>query len=146
MMDPILGAWREWLVNNVTFTCGTIPFYSNLNGEACDRTDADYWTRQIRQPVSFLQGVQNVLAQGEFTFIDLSADGSLGKFVIATDRRHRVLAAGDRRHEYKSLLTLLGTLTMSCSWRVALIVTCCRFSTLLVLCFCRTMLVLPSLR
>ena len=110
MMDPILGAWREWLVNNVTFTCGTIPFYSNLNGEACDRTDADYWTRQIRQPVSFLQGVQNVLAQGEFTFIDLSADGSLGKFVTATDRRHRVLAAGDRRHEYKSLLTLLGTL------------------------------------
>lgn len=110
MMDPILGAWREWLVNNVTFTRGTIPFYSNLNGEACDQTDADYWTRQIRQPVRFLQGVQNVLAQGEFTFIDLSADSSLGKFVTATDRRHRVLAAGDRRHEYKSLLTLLGTL------------------------------------
>nr|WP_254893529.1 type I polyketide synthase [Enterobacter cloacae] len=110
MMDPILGAWREWLVNNVTFSSGNIPFYSNLNGKICERTDADYWCQQIRQPVHFLQSVQNVLAQGEFTFIDLSADSSLGKFVSATDRHHRVLAAGDRRHEYKSLLTLLGTL------------------------------------
>ncbi|MBW7983374.1 type I polyketide synthase [Enterobacillus tribolii] len=109
LMDPMLPAYRDWLAQNVTFSDGTLPFYSNLDGMSRPRTDADYWSRQIRQPVRFLQGIQALTGKDDYAFIDLSADSSLGKFVASIARSQQVLPAFDHRHEYKSLITLLGT-------------------------------------
>ncbi|WP_448665497.1 aminotransferase class III-fold pyridoxal phosphate-dependent enzyme [Serratia plymuthica] len=110
LMDPILPAYRLWLTQHIDFAEGNIPFYSNLDALPRRHTDADYWSQQIRQPVHFLQGIQALREEGKYTFVDLSADSSLGKFVAATDRSQPILAAADHRHEYQSLLTLLGSL------------------------------------
>ncbi|HHQ6537716.1 TPA: aminotransferase class III-fold pyridoxal phosphate-dependent enzyme [Serratia fonticola] len=110
LMDPILPEYQLWLTQHVNFKEGHLPFYSNLDGKVRQHTTADYWAQQIRQPVHFLQGIQALFDEEKYTFVDLSADSSLGKFVTATDRGQQVLAAADHRHEYQSLLTLLGSL------------------------------------
>ncbi|MEQ2015889.1 aminotransferase class III-fold pyridoxal phosphate-dependent enzyme [Photorhabdus bodei] len=110
LMDPILSEYQLWLTQHIDFKEGNLPFYSNLDGKVRQYTTADYWVQQIRQPVHFLQGIRALFEEEKYTFVDLSADSSLGKFVVVTDRGQHVLAAADHRHEYQSLLTLLGSL------------------------------------
>ena len=47
---------------------------STLTGEAVrgDELDAAYWTRQLREPVLFLQGTERLLAQGYDCFLEVS--------------------------------------------------------------------------
>ncbi|WP_445496252.1 aminotransferase class III-fold pyridoxal phosphate-dependent enzyme [Photorhabdus sp. SF281] len=110
LIDPILSEYRLWITQCIDFKENGVPFYSNLDGKVRQYTTSDYWIQQIRQPVHFLQSIQALLGEGNYTFVDLSADSSLGKFVVATDCGQQVLAAADYRHEYQSLLTLLGSL------------------------------------
>ena len=55
-----------------------IPLYSTvgsaLSGDPLDTTamNADYWYRNLREPVRFHDGVAHLLAQGEHIFVELS--------------------------------------------------------------------------
>ena len=87
-----------------------IPLYSTVDsavsGEALDTTgmDADYWYRNLREPVRFHDGVAALLGQGEQVFVELSPHpvlapaisdtlagtaGRAGSAVITTLHRYR---------------------------------------------------------
>jgi acyl transferase domain-containing protein len=53
---------------------GTIPFHSTVSGEALDTAelDAEYWCRNLRQPVLFEPVVRSLLDQGHRTFLEVS--------------------------------------------------------------------------
>ncbi|WP_413098314.1 SDR family NAD(P)-dependent oxidoreductase [Streptomyces sp. Inha503] len=53
---------------------GEVPFYSTVTGGVVDaeELDAEYWYRNLRQPVRFQQGVESALAGGHRTFVEVS--------------------------------------------------------------------------
>ena len=110
-----------------------IPLYSTVDsavsGEALDTTvmDAEYWYRNLREPVRFYDGVAGLLSQGEQIFVELSPHpvlapaitdalggtaGRAGSAVITTLHRER--------SELDALAMALGRLHIhghSPSWR-----------------------------
>ncbi|MFD4874197.1 type I polyketide synthase [Streptomyces sp. NPDC058420] len=53
---------------------GEIPIVSTVTGEACDGSgmDADYWYRNMREPVRFDAAVRELLARGHRVFVEVS--------------------------------------------------------------------------
>ncbi|MFP3941414.1 MAG: alpha/beta fold hydrolase [Thermoanaerobaculia bacterium] len=67
MMDAVVEPFRE-LVARVELRPPAIPFLSNVTGTwitAGEATDPDYWTRQLRSPVRFADGVSAVVGDSE---------------------------------------------------------------------------------
>jgi phthiocerol/phenolphthiocerol synthesis type-I polyketide synthase E len=67
MLEPILPAFRR-LVAAIPLRAPAIPYLSNVSGTwmTADRaTDPDYWVQQMRQPVQFARGVQELLSEPE---------------------------------------------------------------------------------
>ncbi|TDP92880.1 type I polyketide synthase [Labedaea rhizosphaerae] len=54
---------------------GAIPFYSAVTGGVLDTEalDAEYWWRNLREPVLFEQATRNLLADGRSMFVETSA-------------------------------------------------------------------------
>ncbi|MGK5638145.1 type I polyketide synthase [Streptomyces sp. URMC 126] len=54
---------------------GSIPFHSTLTGEVIDTAglDADYWYRNLRNPVRFQSVIDGLLAAGQRAFVECSA-------------------------------------------------------------------------
>jgi acyl transferase domain-containing protein/NAD(P)-dependent dehydrogenase (short-subunit alcohol dehydrogenase family)/acyl carrier protein len=52
-----------------------IPFYSTLSGEPIQTSflDADYWYRNLREPVCFRQATERLLKDGHSAFVEVSA-------------------------------------------------------------------------
>ncbi|MDX8141341.1 type I polyketide synthase [Lentzea sp. BCCO 10_0061] len=61
LMEPMLAEFRTALAG-LTFSAPTIPLVSTVEESAA--WDADYWVRQVRQPVRFHDGVERLRAQG----------------------------------------------------------------------------------
>ncbi len=62
LLDGVLGAFRERM-SRVRLSAPKIPFISNLTGtwaEAQTLTDPEYWTRHLRNPVRFADGLQQL--------------------------------------------------------------------------------------
>ncbi|WP_433262056.1 SDR family NAD(P)-dependent oxidoreductase [Actinosynnema sp. CS-041913] len=70
LMDPMLDGFRE-VVRKLTFNEPQIPIVSTVSADA-DLTDPEYWVRQVREPVRFLQAVQ---ALDVTTLIETGPDG-----------------------------------------------------------------------
>ncbi|KUM81581.1 hypothetical protein AQI84_02210 [Streptomyces griseorubiginosus] len=53
---------------------GEVPIVSTVTGEACDGSgmDADYWYRNMREPVRFDAAVRELLTRGHRVFIEVS--------------------------------------------------------------------------
>ena len=53
---------------------GTVPLYSTVDGGWLDTTvmDAEYWYRNLRQPVEFESAVRGLLAEGYRAFVEVS--------------------------------------------------------------------------
>jgi amino acid adenylation domain-containing protein/non-ribosomal peptide synthase protein (TIGR01720 family) len=96
---------------------GTIPFISTVTGQLLDGQllDADYWGKNIRQPVLFAAAISSVLQKSLHTFIEIGPHP-----VLAQDITQNLLYRGAdgytlhsmQRHqdELSSLLNTLGRL------------------------------------
>ncbi|WP_455678816.1 beta-ketoacyl synthase N-terminal-like domain-containing protein, partial [Streptomyces atroolivaceus] len=53
---------------------GDVPMYSTVTGELLEDgvADAEYWFRNLRQPVRFLDTVRELIASGHTTFVEVS--------------------------------------------------------------------------
>ncbi|MEU5979170.1 type I polyketide synthase [Streptomyces sp. NPDC047315] len=87
---------------------GDVPMYSTVDAESVDGTalDADYWARNLRQPVLFGPVVERLLEQGPTVFVEISphpilvpamreyADAARGAgLVVGSTRRNEPEAA-----------------------------------------------------
>ncbi|QUH02487.1 SDR family NAD(P)-dependent oxidoreductase [Saccharopolyspora erythraea] len=78
LMDPMLEEFRE-VVASVSLSAPRIPFVSTVTGALVDDevTTPDYWVRNVRDTVRFLDGVRAMHEQGVDTFVELGPDGVL---------------------------------------------------------------------
>ena len=74
---------------------GRIPLYSTVEARPIDGTqlDAEYWYRNLRQPVRFADAVRRLVADGVRYFVELSAHPILKGPIEATIEEHGVAAA-----------------------------------------------------
>ncbi len=87
----------------VTSSAPHIPFYSTVEpGRAADEPfDADYWYRNLRQPVLFAPAVRELIAEEHRVFIELGAHPVLVPAIagIAEELAEDVLAVGSIRRD-----------------------------------------------
>ncbi|WP_329182758.1 type I polyketide synthase [Actinacidiphila glaucinigra] len=118
---PQMDALREDLLAelaHLTPRAGSIPLHSTLLNQVIDGSgmDADYWVRNIRQPVDFVGAVRGQLDTGDTIFIEVSPHPLLVAGIRETSRAHTgsdTTAVGSlRRHtgERACLLTFAGAL------------------------------------
>ncbi|KDN76183.1 hypothetical protein DF19_21900 [Streptomyces olindensis] len=87
--DPVLEAYTDHLAGlfaRHTLGDPEIPVISNVTGApatADEHHDPAYWTRHIRRPVHFHQGITHLSGQGVTTFLELGPDSTLGALAQA---------------------------------------------------------------
>jgi len=110
MMDPVLDPFGN-ILRNVKFGKCNIPFVSNITGTwvtGDEISDAGYWIRQIREPVNFAGGIQELLRNGNSYFLEIGPGNSLAsllsrfrndgeKIYVSSTSRHPGRAADDVR-------------------------------------------------
>jgi amino acid adenylation domain-containing protein len=110
LMDPVLDPFSE-VLRNVKFGECSIPFVSNLTGTWVTGDEiscAGYWLRQIREPVNFAGGIQELLRSGNSYFLEVGPGNSLAallsrfrneneKINVSSTSRHPGRAADDVR-------------------------------------------------
>ncbi len=95
-----------------------IPFYSTLSGEPIDTTtlDAEYWYRNLREPVAFHQASQRLLKDGFGAFIEISPHPvlamALQESAEAEDKPETAILHTLRRDE-GGMRRLLGSLAQA---------------------------------
>ncbi len=119
MMDPVLEAFASKF-EGVKLNPPAISFISNLSGTWItdeEATDPAYWTRQLRQPVRFADGIAELLKEEGRIFLEVGPGNTLGTFVRkhdSFDDRHTVLSSlrhpNEKVADQKRLLETLGKL------------------------------------
>ncbi|MEU9117476.1 type I polyketide synthase [Streptomyces sp. NPDC048483] len=101
--SPAVEGLREHLLRElapVDPRPGTVPIYSTVTGAALDvPADADYWYRNVREPVRFEQATRALIADGYTTFIEMSPHPLLISAVqeTAQDAETAVITIGSLR-------------------------------------------------
>ena len=90
LMDPLMGR-LEAALSDVAPTDPKLPVFSTVTGEQVTKASfgADYWPRNIRQPVEFEAAIMNILVQGYTTFVEIGPHP-----VLASSLRDCASAAG----------------------------------------------------
>ncbi|SDM36922.1 Acyl transferase domain-containing protein [Allokutzneria albata] len=81
-MDAMLAGFRA-VAESVSYAPPTIPIVSTVTGAPVEPCSADYWVRQVREPVLFHDAVQWLLADGVTAFVELGPDSVLSATVDA---------------------------------------------------------------
>ncbi|MEU7857482.1 SDR family NAD(P)-dependent oxidoreductase [Nonomuraea sp. NPDC049141] len=79
-MEPILSAFGE-VAAGLEYGVPEIPVVSNLTGEPVREFSAEYWVRQLREPVRFADSVAFLRERGVRTLLELGPDGVLSGLV-----------------------------------------------------------------
>jgi acyl transferase domain-containing protein/thioesterase domain-containing protein/acyl carrier protein len=91
-----------------------IPLYSTITGNPIEGRDlnANYWWRNVREPVLFSNAVDNIAAAGHRTFLELAAHPVLSAFVAESVAAtgHAATTAFSLRRREPELPTLLSNL------------------------------------
>ncbi|RKR91912.1 polyene macrolide polyketide synthase [Micromonospora pisi] len=78
LMEPMLAQFRS-VAEGVVFEPPRIPLV--LSDPGADPATADYWVRQVRQPVRFADVVAELEARGVDTFVEVGPDAVLSAMV-----------------------------------------------------------------
>ncbi|WEB45356.1 SDR family NAD(P)-dependent oxidoreductase [Streptomyces yunnanensis] len=114
LMDPILDDFRQ-VAEGLTYQEPRIPLVSTVTGERASddlMRCADYWVRNVREPVRFADAVGTLAAEDVTAFLELGLDGALTGMVPHNVDGTVVAVSALRkdRPEETALLTTLAQL------------------------------------
>lgn len=95
-MDPVRDELLD-VLGDIAPQAATVPYYSTVTGGLLDgeALGADYWWRNIRQPVLFQQACEALVGQGHTVFVDVGPHPILRGYVndalARLDRAGRVV-------------------------------------------------------
>lgn len=81
-MEPAAKELQS-MIGNIPFRAATVPFYANVDGLARIKMNSlsDYLAKQMVSPVRWQQAVENMLADGMDTFVEIGPGKTLSGFV-----------------------------------------------------------------
>ncbi len=116
VMDSILPELKESL-KDLSPQKNNIPLYSTVTGKEIDGTDinADYWAKNVRQPVYFADAVTEIINKENSIFIEVAAHpvlaSSINECLVNANKKAKVLYSLRRGEaENISMLSSLGQL------------------------------------
>lgn len=85
-MDPIEDQLAQWLQGLEPVRAAQATFISTVTGDvlAGEALDADYWWRNVREPVLFAQAVDRAAALGCRVFIEIGPHAILQRYISET--------------------------------------------------------------
>ncbi|MEU4746623.1 acyltransferase domain-containing protein, partial [Actinosynnema sp. NPDC023658] len=105
----------------ITPRSAAIPLYSSVTGEPATDLDADYWYRNLREPVRFDQATRTLLDHGHGVFVEVSPHPVVTSAVEETADHADVLVTGtlrrDQPHEFRAALARLHVRGVEVDWR-----------------------------
>ncbi|WP_051385891.1 type I polyketide synthase [Actinokineospora inagensis] len=101
LMDPMLEEFRQ-VAAGLTFNAPIIPLATTIDG---DPATAEYWVRQVREPVGFAAAVRESRAS---TFVEVGPDGVLSSLVHQVLDGSPVTAPALRPDEVPALVKAVG--------------------------------------
>ena len=115
-MDGMLEEFRK-VAGSVTYGTPQLPIVSNVTGRLATTEElcsAEYWVRQVRSPVRFLDGVRVLEEEGARACLELGPDGVLTAMAAGclsdASQMHVVAAQRRERDGAEALLAALGVL------------------------------------
>ncbi|MEV4847426.1 type I polyketide synthase [Micromonospora matsumotoense] len=112
--SPQVDVLRETLpegIGPISPKRSEVPFFSTLTGGRLDTMllDADYWFRNMREPVEFEQATRQLLAHGHRSFVEMSPHPLLTPSIeeTAEDEGAEVVTVGSLRREHGGLHRML---------------------------------------
>ncbi len=96
-MDPVKAALAQSLQGFVPAQSAYLPFVSTVTGGVLEASalDADYWWRNVREPVQFASAVEALIEQGCRVFVEIGPHAILQRYVseslVAASMPGRVL-------------------------------------------------------
>jgi len=103
-MDPIRADLHEAL-RHIAPATGRTPFFSTVEGKRLDgqSLDANYWWRNVRDPVLFHHAIDALVADGENVYIEVGPHPVLRSYVndglASADCKGRVLLTSSRGND-----------------------------------------------
>ncbi|WP_367127977.1 SDR family NAD(P)-dependent oxidoreductase [Saccharothrix sp. HUAS TT1] len=105
----------------VTPRPAAVPLYSTVTGEPAADLDADYWYRNLREPVRFDHATRTLLDHGHGVFVEVSPHPVVTSAIEETADRRDVLVTGtlrrDRPAEFRTGLARLHVRGVEVDWR-----------------------------
>ncbi|WP_394850849.1 type I polyketide synthase [Pendulispora brunnea] len=117
-MEPMLASFEQ-VARSLTYRAPRIPVASNVTGALTrheEMATAEYWIRQVREPVRFADGVRALVAAGVRTFVECGPDPVLVALAAECAAQDGVEGASfipslrKDRDEVESLVRAVGTL------------------------------------
>jgi acyl transferase domain-containing protein/acyl carrier protein len=122
MMDPILEDFAR-MVRQVRLNSPRIPYVSGVTGtwiSASEATNPEYWSRHLREPVRFADGLTCLMSVPGAAFIEVGPGNTLSSFalrhagrsndkIVVSSLRHPLARQGD----VEFILTSLARLWVS---------------------------------
>ncbi|MDO0929805.1 SDR family NAD(P)-dependent oxidoreductase [Streptomyces sp. TG1A-8] len=112
--SPQVDALRKALADGlgpISPKTSEVPFFSTLTGGRLDTVllDADYWFRNMREPVEFERATRQLLAHGHRSFVEMSPHPLLTPSLeeTAEDEGAEIVTVGSLRREHGGLHRLL---------------------------------------
>ncbi|MBP5972968.1 type I polyketide synthase [Brasilonema sp. CT11] len=119
MMDPITDKYTQQL-QTVKLNSPKIPFLSNLTGTwitTAQATDPSYWSKHLRSPVRFAEGIAELLKQPNRILLEVGPGQTLSALSKQQAQGRMILSSLRHPHDQQSdvtfLLNTLGQLWLS---------------------------------
>ncbi len=110
-LEPLRGEVLEGL-RGVSSSPPSIPFYSTVRSGNQDNLDAEYWWRNMRDPVRFSEAVDRLIETGHHLFLEVSPHPILVAAILDSLRAHGAEGAAlwSLRRDADERAMLLGSL------------------------------------
>ncbi|WP_409490914.1 SDR family NAD(P)-dependent oxidoreductase [Amycolatopsis sp. cmx-11-12] len=118
LMEPMLDEFRA-VVEGLEFRSPAISAVSSVTGQVVsgEWSSPEYWVRQVREPVRFLDAAQSLSAAGATTFVEIGPDSVLSSMV---DGAVPVLRADlPERQTVLALLAFVFARGFDVDWKIA---------------------------
>ncbi|MEO1635920.1 MAG: type I polyketide synthase, partial [Cyanobacteria bacterium J06631_9] len=78
LMEPMLAEFEQ-VARSIQYALPTLAIFSSVSGQQItdEMSQADYWVKQIRQPVRFQQAIETLAADGYQQFVEIGPKPTL---------------------------------------------------------------------
>lgn len=111
LMEPILDEFSK-VLDTVKFSKPSISFVSNLTGKIENdiMCSSNYWVKQLRNTVLFMNGIQHLIANKYYNFIEIGPSKNLSSYIkiLGEDNAKLVIVSSLNKYYKSEIESFMG--------------------------------------